>query len=166
MKALRILTIATTALVFTGCANPGIVEVSPDTYLLSRADHAGIFGNALAMKADVIRDADQFAESKGKVAIPISIHETPAFPGHFATIDYQFRLVNKKEARPTPLLPRADVVIENKEKVSADIKTNDETKTADDLYAALIKLDDLRKRGILTESEFEAEKKKLLGETK
>ena len=31
-----------------------------------------------------------------------------------------------------------------------------------DLYTELMKLDDLRKKGILTEEEFEAEKKKLL----
>jgi hypothetical protein len=30
------------------------------------------------------------------------------------------------------------------------------------MYTELIKLDDLRKRGIITEAEFEAQKKKLL----
>ena len=32
----------------------------------------------------------------------------------------------------------------------------------DDLYAQLTKLDDLRKKGILTDEEFQAEKKKIL----
>jgi hypothetical protein len=35
----------------------------------------------------------------------------------------------------------------------------------DDLYAQLLKLDDLRKRGILTETEFQAQKQKLLDST-
>jgi hypothetical protein len=34
--------------------------------------------------------------------------------------------------------------------------------STDDLYAELVKLDDLRKKGILTDDEFQAEKKKLL----
>ena len=58
-------------------ANPGIVEMSPGTYMLSREDKGGIFGNASAMKSGVIKEANAFAASKGKVAIPISTHETP-----------------------------------------------------------------------------------------
>jgi hypothetical protein len=37
--------------------------------------------------------------------------------------------------------------------------------STDDLYAALMKLDDLRKKGILTDEEFQAEKKKILSHT-
>lgn len=37
--------------------------------------------------------------------------------------------------------------------------------STDDLYAALTKLDDLRKKGILTDDEFQAEKKKILSHT-
>ena len=36
----------------------------------------------------------------------------------------------------------------------------------DELYSALLKLDDLRKKGILTEDEFQAEKKKVLERSK
>ncbi|MGA2693511.1 MAG: SHOCT domain-containing protein [Opitutaceae bacterium] len=36
------------------------------------------------------------------------------------------------------------------------------TSSTDDLYNALLKLDDLRKKGILTDEEFQAEKKKIL----
>jgi hypothetical protein len=130
-----------------GCANPGIVKVAPNTYLLSRVDHAGAFGNAAAMKADVIREANEFAESQGKIAIPVYLNETPAWPTHFATIDYQFRLVDKSdpEAQRAYIIPQPNATTEKK-----------------DIYSELIKLDDLRKRGILSEAEFEAQKKKLL----
>src|ERR1700694_5560599 len=92
------------------CANPGIVEMSPDTYLLARQDKAGVFGNAAAMKAAVISDANAYAASKHKVAIPISMHETPLWPGHFATFDYQFRLVSPDDpaAKSTPMVQRPD----------------------------------------------------------
>lgn len=146
----------------SGCANPGIVKLSPDTYMLTRQDRAGIFGNAAAFKADVIQEANAFAEGQGKIAIPISTNEIPVAPGRFASFEYQFRVVdpNDPEARRTALMPRPDIVIEKTERGSLDIRTEKSEKT--DLYAELIKLDDLRKRGIITEPEFEEQKAKLL----
>lgn len=148
-------------LMLVACSNPGIVKMSPDTYMLTRADRAGIFGNTAALKAGVIREASEFAEKQGKVAIPLSSNETPVYPGHFATFEYQFRVVDKNdpEAKRTSLVPRADLVIEKTEKISADVRTK-EDKTPD-LYTELTKLDDLRKRGVITEEEFAAQKKRL-----
>lgn len=147
------------AFMLVGCANPGIVKLSPDTYLLSREAHGGIFASESALKASVINDANIFAESQGKVAIPLSSKEKPRGngPAQWASFEYQFRVVDKNdpEVRRTSLAPRADVVIEKTEKITADVKTKD-------VYAELIKLDDLRKRGILSEIEFEAQKRKLL----
>jgi len=62
-------------LILSGCANPGIVRISPNTYMLSKEDHAGIFGSQAKMQADVIGQANAFAESQGKIALPVSIHE-------------------------------------------------------------------------------------------
>ena len=149
-----------------GCANPGIVRLSPDTYLLSKEDHAGIFGSAPKLKSDVIQEANEFAERQGKVAIPISAKETPSGPMKWARFDYEFRVVDKNdpEARRTSLLPRADVVIEKKETVSTDIRVKEKSEKSKDVYTELIKLDDLRKRGIISDAEFETQKKKLLTE--
>jgi hypothetical protein len=154
-------------LILAGCANPGIVQLSPDTYMLSRVDHAGVFGNAAALKAGVIKEANQFAESKGKVAIPVTARETPAYPGHFATFEYQFRVVdnNDAEAKRTSLVPRADVVIEKTEKISADVRTKDESDKKADLYTEIMKLDELRKKGLITDAEYESQKQKLLNRT-
>ena len=144
------------------CANPGIVKLSPDTYMLTKQDHGGIFGNAATLKADVIREANAFAESLGKVAIPISSNEIPLAPGRFANFEYQFRVVdpNDPEAQRTSLVPRPDVVIEKTEKSSVDIRSEETEKV--DVYTELLKLDDLRKKGIITNQEFEDQKAKLL----
>jgi hypothetical protein len=158
-------TLVAICVIVAGCANPGIVQVSPDTYILSREDHAGIFGSASSLKAGVLSDANAFAAAQGKVAIPISAHETPVgVMARWAKFDYQFRVVDKNdpEARRTSLLPRPDVVIEKTEKISADFRTKDDSPKTKDVYSELIKLDDLRKKGILTEAEFETQKKKLL----
>ena len=147
-----------------GCSNPGIVQLSPDTYMLTKQDHGGIFGNASKLKAEVIQEANTFAASQGKVAIPLATNERPmgSGPAQFASFEYQFRVVDKNdpEVRRTSLVPRADVVIEKSEKISADVHTKEE-KTPD-LYTELTKLDDLRKKGIITEEEFVAQKKRLL----
>lgn len=158
--------IASVAILLAGCANPGVVQLSPDTYILSREDHAGIFGSSSSLKAGVIADANAFAASQEKVAIPISAQEKPVgnTPGSWAKFDYQFRVVDKNdpEVRRTSLVKRADVVIEKTERISADVRTKDQTSKPKDTYSELIKLDDLRKRGILSETEFAAQKQKLL----
>lgn len=67
--------------VLVGCANPGIVKISPDTYLLAREAHGGVFASAAKLKAGVIRDANAFAARQGKVAVPISAKEKPMGSG-------------------------------------------------------------------------------------
>jgi len=75
------------------------VRVSPDTYMLYREDHAGIFGNATAMKANVIREANEFAEKQGKIVVPVLMSETPMGngPAQWAKCEYQFRVVDKDD---------------------------------------------------------------------
>lgn len=155
-------------LVLTACANVGVVQVAPDTYLLSKQDNAGIFGNFARFKAEVIQEANDFAKTKAKVAIPVTMSETPAGPGRFATFQYQFRLVNASDpdAQGVTLTRQPDVLFEstNRSTAEVDIRVPDGERL--DLYAELIKLDDLRKKGILSEAEFEVQKRKLLDQEK
>ena len=109
------------ALLSQGCASvPGPIQISPDTYIITREDHRGIFGSLASLKAEVINEANQFAARQGKVAIPISSQEHPLGrgPAQWASFEYQFRVVDKNdpEVQRTALLPRADVVIEKNEK--------------------------------------------------
>ena len=98
------------AFIVNGCANPQIVKMSPDTYMLARADRAGIFGNAATMKADVIREANEFAANKGKIAIPLSLKEIPLAPGRLATVEYQFRIVDESDPEVRPDKEKKDLV--------------------------------------------------------
>lgn len=83
------------ALACAGCVNPGVVEITPGIYDLSREDHAGVFGNASALRAGVIRDANAFAAKRGKVAIPILSKSHPVgVLGDWASFEYQFKLVD------------------------------------------------------------------------
>lgn len=154
-------------ILLTSCAsNPGIINISPDTYMITRIDKAGIFGNAAAMKAEVFQDANNFAKKQEKVAIPISINEIPVAPGRFASIEYQFRVVSEDdpEYSRVSLKPRADYVTESKNTIDLNINQSQESteKNNKDIYKELIRLDDLLKKGIITEEEFKVLKAKLL----
>jgi len=141
-----------------------IVQLSPDTYLLVKQNFAGAFGNLSKTKIEAIQDAAEFAAKQGKIAIPLSTNEIPARPGQFPTIEYQFRVVDKNdpEAERTSLEPRADVVVKV-EQPSGSVPAP-AAAIKPDLYSELIKLDDLRKRGIISDSEFESMKAKLLAQ--
>src|SRR5262245_639439 len=148
--------------ILAGCAKPGtVVQLSPDTYMVSRTDKGGAFGSTSAMKVDAIREASEFAAGQGKVAIPLHIREMPAAPGSFASVEYQFRVLDKSdpEARRVSVVPRSELAADK-----ADKPESSGIDVRPDVYRDLIRLDELRRRGILTEAEFEAQKRKLLGD--
>lgn len=158
-------------MLLTACAAVGagekfadVIQVAPDTYSISRIDHGGIFGNAGKMKTKVMKEAQEFAESKGKVAVVRHIQETPLVVGRsFAEIEYTFWVLDKADvdAHREDLHKDPDQVSDQNIKV--EIK-QDQPAQKKDLYEQLIKLDDLRKRGIITDAEFEQQKQKLLSQ--
>lgn len=151
------------ALALSACSNPGIVKLSPDTYMLAREAHGGVFASAAAMKADVIREASEFASQQGKVAVPISVNEKPMGngPAQWATIEYQFRVVNEDDpaVRRTQLIHNPNIVIQ---RADPDAQDQEQLQRSGDAYTNLLKLDELRKRGAITDAEFEEQKKRLL----
>ena len=162
MKTLQLLALLCISITLSGCAGLTIVPLSSDTYIASKTSAGGIWVAMDSIRSEVISAANSFAESKGKVAVAIASRERPAVPGRNPSFEYQFRLVDRGSAaaKGGALIPRADIVIEKTEKISADIQTKDIK--SPDLYTELTKLDDLRKRGIITDEEFAAQKKRLL----
>lgn len=150
-----------------GCAtNPGIVQLGPDTYTLYKEDHAGVFGNPTELRNGVIAEANAFAGSQGKIALPIAAktHHTTGRPADWETFEYQFRLVDKNDHTTprTRLIPGSDVVVDDTGRVAGAVETNAPAEKVTDVYGELTKLDDLRKKGIISQTEFEAQKKKIL----
>lgn len=145
-----------------GCATAPAVPMGNDTYMISQTSAGGIFRSMSSLKTSVIERANAFAASKGKVAVPVAGKEAPAYPGHMPSFEYQFRLVDKSDPRAEggALLPRPDMVVEMHQSASGP-QGNASSKTTD-VYTELLKLEDLRKRGIISDSEFEAQKQKVL----
>ena len=135
---------AVPAVMFTGCATPpapGIVETSPNVYKVTVQEK---ISSDVDPKSRAIRQAMDFAESKGKAFVPVDLqqHDYGVFTD-WVRVEYEFKLVDKSDA-PAKRTAAAD------------------PGQKPDVYAELMKLDDLRKKGILSQAEFESEKKKLL----
>jgi hypothetical protein len=143
-----------------------VVRMSPDTYMLRVEDHAGIFAfNRGKMKSAAFEKANAFAESRGKIAVPIHLKEHPVgVLGDWPAVEYQFRVVSEDDpdAKRTSLAPRADFVMDKNIKIKGKLETHNSSDNKPDLYNQLIKLDDLRSKGILTEDEFKKQKELLL----
>ena len=147
-----------------GCAsNSGVIPIGQDTFMVSRQAATGFSGSG-KLKAEAFQEASQYCEKLGKSLQVVSTHEAspPYILANFPKAEIQFMCLDAKDAelnRPK-LRKEADTVIE----VKKDIRTKDESVKHKDVYAELIKLDDLRKKGIISEAEFAEQKKKLLSE--
>ena len=142
------------------CANPGVMQLSENTYVVSRSSAAGAFTNMAKLRASTIQEANTFAMSKGKVAVAISDREVVPQTG-FPSYEYQFMLVDADDPRATDatLSKRAETVSERTENIEF---TNHSADEGGDVYTELLKLDNLRQRGILTDAEFDEQKRKIL----
>ena len=92
--------------------------------------------------------------------------QPPYILGNFPRVELQFMCLKASDeelVRPK-LQKQADVVIEEKKSIVVDVKEKDMAKQNLDMYSKLLKLEDLRERGIITKSEFEEQKKKILND--
>jgi len=142
-----------------GCVSSDVISTGPDTYMVT-ASGAG-FGTA-GVREKVYKKANEYCSERGLVMVPVSFNARPGELGRSApNADLVFRALKPGDpAIGRPNLSEADQKIDVSQNVR--VTTRDETRKDKDLYAELVKLDDLRKRGILSDKEFEAEKTKLL----
>jgi hypothetical protein len=155
--------------ILTGCVSaPQISELSGGTYSISRTDKGGSMSDVGATKTEMMREANEFAAKRGKVVSTVSMNETPTPVQGFTAIEYRFKLVDK-EALPKPVILSTSSNTMSNTSVGATQAANPVSPLTKaqgphsiDIYSELIKLDELRKRGILTEDEFAREKKKIL----
>ena len=150
----------------SGCSTPwqsnGVVPISPDTFMASAVGYVGV--DMGRVKKVVFLEASNYAESKGKVMMPLATNERPATFSSNASFELQFRVVaaDDPEVKRVHLTPIPDMVIEKNERIRVDVHSKDENTKSPDIYTDLMKLDDLKKKGIITDSEFEREKKHIL----
>ena len=151
---------------FSGCAiNSGVVPMGQDTYMVSRQAASGFTGMG-SLKVDAFREASEYCISQNKKIQVVHTGESqpPYVLGNFPRAEIQFMCLSEgdRELVRPKLKKEADVVIEKTDAISVDVKTKDQSEKTKDVYTELLKLEDLRKKGIISEEEFETQKKKLL----
>ncbi len=147
-------------------AGESVVQLSPDTYMALCDSKAGAFASMATLKAKAIALANDFASKHGKVAIAISTKETRAVPFTFRwpSVEYQFRLVDPSDptAKPTALSVGKNGLSESIDPSTAPPETSSKPAEKEDIYSQLLKLEELRQKGIITQAEFDAQKLKIL----
>lgn len=106
---------AAAALAFLSACTSDVLQLSENTYMISKTSGAGAFASKSGMQAKAIKAANAFAAKQGKVAIATgSEWERPA--QGFPTFTYHFMLVDKNDprAKDRTLEKVPDVVIETK----------------------------------------------------
>lgn len=148
-------------------AGPQIVQLSPDTYMIVRDSKAGMFTSMAKLKTETIASANEFASSQGKVAIAISSKEKRAIPfaNPWPSFEYQFRLVEPGDAAAAATeltTPTRDGASTATDAMPAATTTEAAPGATRDIYVELTRLDELRQKGIITQDEFDEQKRKIL----
>ena len=154
----------------SGCAySSGVVSTGADTYMIARTEER-LDGSSNNVKATILKQANEHCESLGrKLKVLSTSQKDMVLFTSDATAEVHFTCLEENDPRlkleeNDPRLKRnaADYVMEKNSDISIDLKTTDKSEKTLDVYTELLKLDDLKKKGIITEEEFEAQKKKLL----
>jgi hypothetical protein len=142
-----------------------------NTYMITRQASTGFSGSG-TLKAEALEEAARFCTTQGKQMKVVAITEAqpPYILANFPKAEVVFKALDAEdpELKAEPVIDpsgsRLKVGERPPERAALDI--NEKQSTAGDLYTELSQLDELHKKGILTDAEFEAEKKKILDRSK
>ncbi len=152
----------TVFILIAGCTSTtGVVPIGEDTYMIGKTTN--LAHSSSGIKGDAITEGTKYCKEQGKKIQVIKTTATDMRLGsHMGSTEIEFMCLSEgdQELKRPKLRKEADTVIE----VKTDIRTKNESVKHKDVYAELIKLDDLRKKGIISEAEFAEQKKKLLSE--
>lgn len=139
---------------FSGCASPAakVESNGADTYTITKEAATGFTRDTGALKEQALAEAQKFCADRGKQLKVVAVTEDkPLFyTTSFASAKVVFKAL---DAGDSDLHAPAQAPV-----VSAPATPG----PTGDLYNELIKLDELRTRGLLTDKEFQSEKKKLI----
>jgi hypothetical protein len=144
-----------------------VETVSDNTYAITRTATTGFDRDVDKLKQEAQADAAKYCSDKGKTLKVVMVtSERPHFGGGYAWAKIAFQALDANDPRLTAPVAAPSAIggaapVTDSAAGPAPLPTQ-----AGDLYTEILKLDDLRKRGLLTDKEFESEKKKLLKHSK
>ena len=136
---------------WAGNASP-VTSLGGNTYSVTVKASSKFTRDTDKLKDEAMAAATDFCTKAGKQLKVVSVAEDKSlyFVGPFAQVALTFKALGADDPELAPAAPPG---------VAAPLTTAE-------LYADLLKLDDLHKKGILTDAEFETEKKKVLARSK
>ena len=138
-----------------------VIPVGDDTFSITHTGKSAFSRDTDKMRADVREEAAKYCAAQGKELKILELtSEKPFFSTGYASAKIVFKAVTPGEVEPASAPATA---------ASASGVTNRSVEHAtatDDLYAELMKLDELHQKGILTDKEFKVEKKKVLARSR
>jgi hypothetical protein len=169
-SVIKLAAILCVLITLVGCAsNSGVISMGNNTFMITHQAATGFSGSG-SLKAEVVRDAAKYCEMQGKQMKVVSITEAkpPYILANYPKAEIVFKALppNDPELKTEPSYDPSGTQIKVGEQppIRASVDLNEKQVTSDDVYSKLEKLNELRKKGILTDEEFTAEKKKLLNE--
>jgi hypothetical protein len=159
-----ILLTSSVCVALAGCATPPkVISLGDDTYSVTRVAKTGFTTHTAGLKEEALDDASKFCASQGKQLKVVAVTEEkpPFMLLAIAKAKVVFKALDagdpqlRNESTSTPVIERP-----------VSVAMTERPAAVGDLYADLLKLDELRKKGILTEEEFQSEKKKVLDRSK
>jgi hypothetical protein len=144
---------------------PAVTPMGDNTFSLTRQAKTTFDRDVEKYKAEVRQDAANYCESQHKQLKVLTVtSERPFYTLGFTSATIVFKALDAGSPELAPAPPtESSPAVKPGEAGSAPTLAS---APGGDLYTELLKLDDLRKRGLLTDKEFESEKKKLLKRSK
>lgn len=144
-------------------SNPEFTELGNNTYTVTHVARTGFDRDTDHLKELALKDAADYCARLHK---ELKVLNTTTKKPHVMLTGFSYAKVTFKalDANDPELHAPVTAAEASGMPASAVVAAAPVAQTpTDSLYSDLMKLDDLRKRGILTEEEFQAQKKKLLG---
>jgi hypothetical protein len=137
--------------------------IDGNTFAITRTATTGFDRDVEKFTQEAKEDAGKYCADKGKTLKILSVtSEQPHYGGGYSWAKVVFKALDAGDPALTAPEPAPALVASGGTTTVTGVLPT----YAGDLYAELLKLDDLRKRGLLTDKEFEQEKKKLLKRSK
>lgn len=90
---MRNLAFAAVLTLLSGCASTGVVPVGSDTFMVSKQTATG-YQSAVGIRAEILREANEYSERLGKKMIVISLTSKDGVPGSsYGTAELVFKAV-------------------------------------------------------------------------
>ncbi len=141
-------------------------ELGDNTYSCTREAPSTFYRDVEKLTEEAKQDAAKYCASKGRQLKLVSVNtEKPWYTLGFPKATVVFKALESGDpelARDEPVL----VSTGRTKKTATTVMVAAPATPTTNLYNDLLKLDELRKRGILTDEEFQSEKKKVLERSK